>query len=1477
MSTLFEYISSAINDPYGQDGTDDGTISRNKWADYAANGSKYDLFGPEDQAALNSWSDWILNHLKVPITHVLNDYTRLQIGQVGTVVRAFLNKMLSEKYASQSYFDSSMSAGNNVWTEDGIRFLERMLESTKVGFSSTNTNHPFVAGDLVTYFFLFGKLSESQYIAINGEGGIGGSYIYSNQGVRFVLRYSPSNDKILTERAARVVAMWEKYKGGDSIGEGSSRKLENLGWDIARFRKEATQEANIIVKGKIKLSSGETYLVNADPQALVNGAKLQGNTALPYIDWVTPVGSKSLPKVPEHSIEKGFTSWIKTHNWPELKMNVNIHETVAVAGSREPSVIEKAVVDGSKTDNMMRKVRIELIDIDSQLNGSHAWHFTLDETNGSTYKKLQKKAKKIAFVKLQGLGPQGPGRGFVPQPDGMPTDSDPTILGNSYLSIIEDLGKWWGMPLFAGNEGITTDAGSWFTVLAKIGDPKGKDNPLNIADNAWYRLKHVLQECGTGNHADQKAYGLGNAALKSDEDLLKEAIGSAGYVMAFQFLYYSAMSEVIELAQLIYELKGVELTDDKINEILDKALKADSTAMSDGAGASALEEEKDVPADIDERQVFLRQCALLMNMDVMKRACQAEFRKAVDPNTYNDRIWTVDVDNTHKRTDIINFLTAAPYKTIGAFLELTPELQACLVPKIRFFKVFNEKNNKDNIKEVEFSFPFRYDDNDSNYRLKNNGIVFRGGGSGIKSFSFSFEGTSPATARNDITAELSLFFQDFADLLKYRSGDDLFSDKGKSDKFRYIDMLLLPGNKVNPSKDSENADSLYEHYAAFNATDHRIRADVGWVIRDDKLFRNLVKNRGLAEIVKTKTKKGTKEDILNLINQALENINKSYYLNMVDHNIDFLDDGSVELKVNYRAWLESATKQNNLDAMLSPELAKDRLAMTKDYNKVMEDKICEKGDDLQELIGTFNAIEVEYMKRAHQSIIERLVRNEKLHYCYIDERDIQIFKDKGFFTNTPALSFGGGRTTVNTLNKNSAITVKDVVEDDSKPLNEQTTKKQFLDSSLTDLNETLLSPMSTQKFVTFFFFGDLMHTVMDCMKDPGSGPPYTLYPQFKKTKIILSSFDYVDHLFNDKNVNLSEIPISTEYFFEWMNQNVIKPKRKTYPLTYFMRDLCNKLIANLMLEQCINRSPVKTLSFKTVNLLGVVDEADEPDPFLAMNKLAGSGHINLGDAHANQRGLPLRGNIGNRSLNHAYNYIAIYPVSDNQKYSGTGNFFEDGKRGIYHFSIGSNKGIVKTIKFSKTDIQYIREARFFNHGHDGLMQLSAVYKVTLEMFGNTIFYPGMLIFIDPRELGGSDFDPTKGQSHAKGQSVANALGIGGYHLITRVTSNLESGNFTTTVEAQFVYSGDGTQSSIHGNKTKEVITVNIEDSNQVGQGVLNSCNKITQIYEQVLESGNLGTTSSGLKSIAGASDADKDKAIAKNAVNNSVIPPKGSP
>ena len=103
---------------------------------------------------------------------------------------------------------------------------------------------------------------------------------------------------------------------------------------------------------------------------------------------------------------------------------------------------------------------------------------------------------------------------------------------------------------------------------------------------------------------------------------------------------------------------------------------------------------------------------------------------------------------------------------------------------------------------------------------------------------------------------------------------------------------------------------------------------------------------------------------------------------------------------------------------------------------------------------------------------------------------------------------------------------------------------------------------------------------------------------------------------------------------------------------------------------------------------------------------------------------------------------------------------------------------------------YIREARYMRDGIDGLLQLGAVYRANIDMFGNSLFYPGMLIYINPFGIGGEEFLPNKSTS------IANKLGLGGYHQIDKVNYVISPGSFKTKIDAMFVYSGDG-DSRIH--------------------------------------------------------------------------------
>ena len=924
-------------------------------------------------------------------------------------------------------------------------------------------------------------------------------------------------------------------------------------------------------------------------------------------------------------------------------------------------------------------------------------------------------------------------------------------------------------------------------------------------DNLKINLKDVfIPALGKDTDEIKKRYGSVLTIL----DVYNEYVEMCAEALAFQFLTVSHAVEVVkfwtELNLIaIREAKNNDtrnLTENLIKEAAERAKDADRIAFDNNAGAAAEDSElKQLdPEDIEQRQKFLKQCALLMNLERFKLAYQREFKKT-NPLRYKLKketiIHTLDVDQSSNRSKLINKLLTSPEERISAFLNATPEIQSSLVPKMRFYKVYND--DKGELQQVEFSFPKYYNSDDKIYSLKHygdkKGVLERGGSGGIKSFTWKFEGTTPATARNDIEADLVLYFDNFNELLKTRTNDDLFSGVGDSMPFRYIDLLLLGdvGEKPDISR--------------YDPKNHRIKVDVGWSIRRDPMFDNIVSPRGVGKL-----------------NEALTLMNRSYYLNMIDHDLNFKDDGSVEVKISYRAYLETAMKSSNLDALMTPQLLKEKANIKEEYDKILEDKVCSDADNrkrFEELNSIYSAIETQHKKRSHQSLIQRLVEKDRLHYCIIDKKDTISFKRNGFFSGPPRIIFPASIKVKN----NTMISTSKQLEADGDNIISKTV---FLDSSLAKLDSVSTKPSDSQELVTFFYIGDLINVILDCLVDPGTDEIFT---HLKNTKILLSSLDYIDNSNKLRNINISEIPVATEYFFEWMNDNVIKIKKRSYPVGLFIRDLCNKLIVDLLMEQCMNRETSKQLHFHTMPLtaLGKWNGDKFNDPFLYMKKIPTTNHIDISAAY-NASQLPLKTEIPNRQIHGMYNYYLVHPVTDDKVKDGTGNFDADASRGVYHLGVGLDRGIVKKIKFTKTDIQYLREARYFNHGADGLAQLSAVYKATIEMFGNTLFYPGMEIFIDPRYLAGHTFDPTESDS------TANTLGIGGYHLITRVENSIGPGKFNTTVEALFVYSGDGGISSERGGdlpiqeKPQTLLRVD---------SVKDACDKITFLRQQNFELG----------------------------------------
>ena len=145
-------------------------------------------------------------------------------------------------------------------------------------------------------------------------------------------------------------------------------------------------------------------------------------------------------------------------------------------------------------------------------------------------------------------------------------------------------------------------------------------------------------------------------------------------------------------------------------------------------------------------------------------------------------------------------------------------------------------------------------------------------------------------------------------------------------------------------------------------------------------------------------------------------------------------------------------------------------------------------------------------------------------------------------------------------------------------------------------------------------------------------------------------------------------------------------------------------------------------------------------------------------------------------------------------------------------------------------------------GTNSLLQLSAVYRSSLKMIGNTLFYPGMELFINPFGLGGPEFGmPYDGPAiNTQSPNLSYIMGLGGYQMVLKVASSISPGKFETTVDAIFVYSGDS--SGLTDVVAKQNTLCNIEEDNLAAEKPSESCRRIIiDIENELIELGENGT------------------------------------
>ncbi len=743
----------------------------------------------------------------------------------------------------------------------------------------------------------------------------------------------------------------------------------------------------------------------------------------------------------------------------------------------------------------------------------------------------------------------------------------------------------------------------------------------------------------------------------------------------------------------------------------------------------------------------------------------------------------------------------------SAYYFMTPDKLSYLTPSIKLYQVLHEYYPTIGGEEaplappVDFEIPFFQHITQNALQDIMTGEEGRGGGVAIKNFDWVYQGSNPANSRRDIKATLVLECQNFSDLTKDRTVT-LKDDSGNdfTHNWMYADLA------IRRNRDHQQApDVLYS----------QLKVVVGW---------------GLKELASEGDTMGFTADEVS----AIKNSQMTMFLTIIDHSFDIRDDGTVQFKIEYRAYIEGAFTSPEASVLVTPELLASQQERVEAMAALQEELADPAGqcrpEDMAEMRRRFTQAIQREKEQAHMALLRKLEgetpSESRIYTRRTDIVDMMNFMDNPFAGMQAAeagnenTALPNGTSTPTRTDHQSLGNYLDTIE---ASMNFPSTVD-FNNQESANVNEMMESIYTADEDgvlqIPYFFLGDLIHVALENIALADSDDP----KKFDQTRLLLGPIEI--NSFTDPDVkyqiNLADIPIAVTYFLEWFLNRIQAKQEVTWYLVDFIKDIIKNLVyKTLNSDDCFQGAIRQQANFQNLYLVGSDTSNSGVDPVqrlidapagnltrtwkrLFVPEVAGTGtDIPILSVDRSDEPIP---------SNQQYNYILLY-AADPQPSHLDGDFQKDLGKGIYHFHIGTNKGLVKRIKFTKTDQPYMREARYMNQGYDGLSQLREPYKIDVEMYGNARIFPGMTVYIDPRGLGYE-----LGQPSDEG-SKAWTLGLGGYHMVINAQHSIARGVFDTRINCVWVLRGSagGESTQADGAETPARNTQNCEPLNNYGE------------------------------------------------------------
>ena len=870
------------------------------------------------------------------------------------------------------------------------------------------------------------------------------------------------------------------------------------------------------------------------------------------------------------------------------------------------------------------------------------------------------------------------------------------------------------------------------------------------------------------------------------KDVQQRLISYAGRIRRFIILSRLTEGKAPATAADLDKLKA-EIQQGKIDASKVAAATAIATQAADAAQKALVQSEQ---REAFELTRFNVQCFMLDFIDKFvekNNTVRQETIKITNQLPHNGKILL----SKGKSYEIVNKIFGTEKKV--SFLELSNEKLSYLVPKINLSKVHF---GADGTTPIDYQIPFSTNAGWSDSRNSNNlletiyespiikskefaPLSDREFGVGIKSFNWDYEGSNPVSARKDITATLTLKALSFDALC--REFPIYSMDNSTPLKFRYIDLVLRTGPKFyNTNKQGVNSVFGVKN-SNYNPHYFRYRIDLG--------FQELVKNGGVPVSF-------TDDEI-----QAVNENNVSLALTLIDHKFIFNQDGSINLEIKYRAYFEAVMNDNEADILATREILQartEREAKLQELQEKCEGEFENDSDreastqELKKIYEDFAKISFQELKSSYGRIIQSLRDKNKIYYALIDKAKLGGYSVSGrnaaFITGTQPT--GSASQSGNLIDFNPSVAP--ATTNNPPPAPSNITSNDSKDKVKQKINEFLQTIAPEEQngkiLISYFFLSDLLECMLDNIIDVinANGSPNSHINLH--SRILLGSMA-VDVNGQQQTISIGDIPISIDYFSEWFLNRVVAEKRTVYHILTFLRDLSSHMITDLFGSKCssaYNRSPSKIQM--TNFILRSTGQGNGQEFFKANKGYADNGVFDFGSNNTNGLVAALRANrtiIQAASSQYLFHYTMIYALTTNEieeRNPLTPAF--DYKLGIYHIGYGRNKGIVKKLDFERTEIKGLRELNFIREFDGrGLSQLQSTYNANVTTVGSYLFFPGERVYIDPTGFGNSIGNPTEIGS------IANDLGLGGYHYIYRVSNSITPGKFETNFKAKWESSG----------------------------------------------------------------------------------------